>query len=197
MVMAMTADITAGESETLTSIDVGLTERFARGEREAFDQIVEEYEEWVMVLAYRLLGWREDVDDVVQDVFLAVLRNLGRFRGQCGLKTYLGKVTVSKCRSYQRKLLVHRKLLVVVKSERPETAAAADQGALAAERRNELRRAIRELPRRYREVVVLRYLEEMSPGEVGEALGVSQNAVRVRLSRARKLLEVLLAEFVR
>ena len=197
VVMPIAMEMDVGESKLLTTTEVGLAERFVRGERAAFEQIVREYQQWVATLAYRLLGWREDVDDVVQEVFLAVLRNLGRFRGQCGLKTYLGRVTVSKCRSYQRKLLVQKKLLAIVKAGPAGMAGSADQAALAAERSGRLRWALQKLSRRSREVVVLRYLEEMSIAEVAEALGLSRNAVDVRLNRARKRLKELLEELVR
>jgi RNA polymerase sigma-70 factor (ECF subfamily) len=82
-----------------------LVERFCRGEDSAFDRIVEVHGAEVAALAYRLLGWRQDVDDVVQEVFVAAFKGLKRFRGDCSLRTWLFTITVSKCRTHRYRRL--------------------------------------------------------------------------------------------
>jgi len=67
--------------------------------RAAFDRIVERYSAEVVVLANRLLGWPGDVEDVVQDIFLAVFVGLKKFRCECTLKSWLFTITINKCRS--------------------------------------------------------------------------------------------------
>jgi DNA-directed RNA polymerase specialized sigma24 family protein len=69
--------------------DQNLVARFRTGDKAAFEQIVEQYDSDVAGLVYRLLGWSGEVDDVTQDVFLAVYRHLHRFRGDCSLKSWI------------------------------------------------------------------------------------------------------------
>jgi len=166
-----------------------LVERFRRGDDSAFDRIVERHSAGVAALANRLLGWPGDVDDVVQDVFVAAFVNLKRFRGECRLRTWLYTITVNKCRSYR----LRRRRLRAVQVGDLEPAADENQGAerpaMDAEAFDRVRRAVQALPRRYREVVVLRYLQGLEPGEIGQLLGVKVNAIQVRLNRARARLK--------
>ena len=168
-----------------------LVERFRRGDDSAFDRIVERHSAAVAALANRLLGWPGDVDDVVQDVFVAAFVSLKKFRGECRLRTWLFTITVNKCRSYR--LRWRRRRLRIRKLDDPEVAASQDQGAerpaMDEETFGRVRRAVQALPRKYREVVVLRYLQGLEPGEIGELLGVKVNAVQVRLNRARTRLK--------
>jgi len=165
-----------------------LVERFRRGDDSAFDRIVERHSAEIAALANRLLGWPGDVDDVVQDVFVAAFVHLKKFRGDCRLRTWLYTITVNKCRSYR----LGRRLRAGKVSDL-EAAVGQDQGAerpaMDKETFGRVRRAVQALPRKYREVVVLRYLQGLEPGEISELLGVKVNAVQVRLNRARTRLK--------
>ena len=90
-----------------------LRARLRGGDDEAFDEMVREYQEWLGRLVQRLLGYEGAVADVVQEVLLAVWVNRRKFRGDCSVGTWLARIAVNKCRSYQRRLKVRRK--------RPET----------------------------------------------------------------------------
>ena len=86
-----------------------------------FDAVVRVYQPRVTPLAYRLLGWcAAEVDDVVQDVFVAVLRGSHAFRGNASLGTWLTAITVNRCRSEHRR----RQLRSLVLLRRRDTAAA-------------------------------------------------------------------------
>ncbi len=162
--------------------------------RPSFEQLVADHRQRVTRLCYRLLGWRADVEDVVQDVFLAVLRALPEFRGQSSVSTWLTRIAVNKCRSYLRKRVALLRLVTGPRAGRkPGIGQPADRGLLDDERFERVRHAVRKLAPKYREVVVLRYLEEMSPAEIGDVLGLKRNAVEVRLSRARGQLKEDLA----
>ncbi|MBI2823200.1 MAG: RNA polymerase sigma factor [Planctomycetia bacterium] len=174
--------------------DRELAARFARGEPEAFDRLVEQYYRRVAGLAARLLGWGDGAQDVTQEVFLAALRNRGRFRGQSGLWTYLAAITVNRCRSVRRRAWLRERVLGVVGAG-PRADAANAEGepcAVRDETAAAVRQAVARLPATYREVIVLRYLEELPVSEVAEVLGLKRNAVEVRLTRGRKMLEKLL-----
>ena len=172
------------------------TMRLAPRASPAFEELVAAHADRINRLCYRLLGWRCDVEDVVQDVFLAALRALPEFRGQSDAATWLTRIAINTCRTHGRKRL--RLRLFGGSPVEPELSAGsvAEGPLLARERSARVRRAVRKLSAKYREVVVLRYLEELSPTEIGGVLGLSRNAVDVRLNRARERMRRELADFV-
>ncbi|MBN1910501.1 MAG: RNA polymerase sigma factor [Pirellulales bacterium] len=150
-----------------------------------FDRVVAEHQARIVRLVGRFVDNRAEIEDVVQEVFLAALRNLDRFRGESRFSTWLASIAVNRCRSLHRRRALRRRLLpwlaVPNKVE--------DNRAEASETGEEVRRAVRQLPTKYREPIVLRYFEGMTVAEIAEVLGLAVNTVEVRLSRARKTLK--------
>lgn len=174
--------------------DRDLAVRFGRGEPLAFDQCVERYAERVTALAARLLGWREGGEDVAQEVFMAALRRQRTFRAESSLWTWLTVITVNRCRSLQRRRWLYDKWMQAMTAMRGEAiATSGERCAIRDETATLIRQAVAELPTKYREVIVLRYLEELPLGEMAELLGERRNTIEVRLTRAKKLLEPKLA----
>ncbi len=137
-----------------------LVERFRQGDDSAFDRIVEQYAAEVAALANRLLGWPGDVDDVVQEVFVAAWIGLKKFRGEASLRTWLFTITVNKCRRHRFRRLRRLRLVAVEEAETLESRdRSGDRAAMDQETFARVRRAIQTLPQKYREVVALRYLQ--------------------------------------
>lgn len=150
-----------------------------------------------MRLAHRLLGWQDGAEDVVQEAFLAALKSLPAFNGQSTLGTWLTAITVNKCRHHQRKGLLWRKFLDLARARPPAgDAPGPDRRGDRRETAMQVRRAVRLLPAKHREVIVLRYLEEMDVGEICEVLHLTRGAVDVRLHRARSKLKDALNELI-
>jgi RNA polymerase sigma-70 factor (ECF subfamily) len=176
----------AATADRAVPIDDGdLVARHRAGDASAFDDLVARHQDRVAALAHRLLGWPDDVEDVVQDVFLAALKGLPRFGGRSRLSTWLTSITVNACRSRQRRRASWLRRLAGLRGTRDADAWNAAPRSAGFDAGDEVRRAVQALPAKYREVVVLRYLEEMSVREVAEAIGLPTNTVEVRLSRAR------------
>lgn len=174
-------------------IDDGrLAERAASGDRAAFAQLVRQHQEGVARIARRLLGWDTEVEDVVQEVFVAMLRHLPEFRGDCRLGTWLYRITVNECRRRRRGRLLRLRCWWGARVT-ADGEGGAERTALRKEAGTRVRAAVAALPHREREVVVLRYLEGLAVADVGEVLGLSRNAVDVRLCRARDRLRRSLA----
>ena len=174
-----------------------LVEQFNRGDDSAFDSIVEEYSANIAVLANRLLGWPRDVEDVVQDIFLAAFLGLKKFRCECSLKTWLFIITINKCRSHRYKRMLRLRLFSRAAGKiAPAPPHPADKTPMDSETFDRIRRAVTALPAKYREPVVLRYLQELPTDKISRILGISENALQVRLSRARKRLKQDLAELI-
>jgi RNA polymerase sigma-70 factor (ECF subfamily) len=173
-----------------------LVEQFRRGDDSAFDRIVERHGAEVAALANRLLGWPRDVDDVVQDVFVAAFVGLRRFRGECRLRTWLYTIAVNKCRSHR----FRRRRLRVVNMEQAQAlespGGAGDRAALDEETFAKVRGAVQVLPQKYREVVVLKYLQGLDTPEICELLGLTVNTMQVRLNRAKKRLREQLGDLI-
>lgn len=177
--------------------DEPLVKKFNQGGDFAFDRIVEQYYAEIAALANRLLVWPGDVEDVVQDIFLAAYLGLKKFRCDCSIRTWLFTITINQCRSYRYKRMLRRKLFSrAVHKTSLAPAHAADKTPIDRETFDRVRRAVTALPLKYREPLVLRYLQELPTDKISQILGISPNTLQVRLSRARKRLKQDLAELI-
>lgn len=180
-----------------------LLERLRAGEAAAFEELVRSAGPRLLAVTRRLLRNEDDARDAVQDAFLSAFRALAGFDGNCQLVTWLHRIAVNaalmKLRGKKRRpeapiddLLPdfddtghHRNS---IEPWRPEPLAALEREEV----RSGVRAAIDRLPDSYRAVLLLRDIEEMSTGETARVLGLSENAVKVRLHRARQALRTLL-----
>jgi RNA polymerase sigma-70 factor, ECF subfamily len=193
------APAAAGEGMTLAGeVEQHLPapRRAVNASAEPFEALVARHETRVRRLAHRLLGWRDaDVDDVVQDVFLAALDRLDRFRGEASVATWLTRVTINACRTRQRKRWISLKWLRLHRPAR-FSEEGSDFTANRDDTSSRVRRAILELSPRDREVIVLHHLEGMAARQIAELMGDRLNSVQVRLHRARQRLKTGLADLV-
>lgn len=173
-----------------------LVEQFRRGDESAFKRVVEKYSAEVAALANRLLGWPGEVEDVTQEIFLAVFMGLKTFRCECSLRSWLFTITINKCRSYRHRWKLRRLLQTGSHERLPTATYDTSVSSMDTEDFNRVRRAVAGLPARYREPVVLKYLQELDADEICRILGISKNTLHVRLSRARKRLEPELAGLI-
>lgn len=169
--------------------------RFQAGDVTAFDEIVAVHQEQMVRLVHRLLDAPDEVEDVVQEVFLSALQNLKRFRGESKLSTWLTRIALNKCRSHRRRRLLRlRRLFPVARAA--SASAEEDPRVESSEIHQQLRRAVHRLSARYREPIILRYFEGLSVPEISQALGISTGNVEVRLSRARGKLREMLPDWL-
>ncbi len=174
-----------------------LVERFNRGDETAFETIIRRHSGDVAALANRLLGWPGDVEDVTQEVFLAALRGLKRFRSECSLRTWLYTITINKCRTWRYRRMLRIRFFSKASGKTAFTSARpVDEKAGDSDTFRRVRQVVKDLPGKYRQVVVLKYLQQLPPDQIGRILGISRNALEVRLSRARGLLKQELAELI-
>ena len=166
-------------------------------DRDAFDRLVVQSHEPIRRLVFRLLGWRDGVEDVVQEVFLSAWAGWGRLRDRGSSDVWLKRIAVNKCRSRLRREAVRIRWLGWLSGNRTvEPQCAMEDTLVAREQASRVREAIGSLKLRYREVTVLHYLEQMSVEQIAEVVGVRRNTVEVRLHRARRQLEELLADLM-
>ena len=171
-------------------LDDTLLERIAAGDGAAFTALFRRRQGDVYRVALLMTGRRTAAEDVTQDVFLAVMREAARYEpGRSTVTAWLCGIA----RNHSRRRLERDWRLVPLPDEHEEDAAAAVHADPAddlanAQRVEALRRAVLSLPLRYREVVVLCDLEELSYRDAAVSLGCAVGTVRSRLHRARALL---------
>lgn len=176
-----------------------------RGEDTAFASLLREHGAPLLATARRMLGCEEDARDALQDAFLSAFRAVHAFEGKSRLGTWLHRITVNsvlmKLRS--RKRACERRMEDLVPHftddghhvEPPcPFSDAAVRALQSSESRMILWRAIEQLPDAYREVIVLRDIEGLSTEEAGTHLGITANAIKIRLHRARQALRTLLGD---
>ncbi len=165
-----------------------------RGDRDAFNELVRSTYRDIYSLAYRLTGNPDDAGDVVQDAYVRAYRAIRRFRGDSSFSTWMYRIT-SNCASthLSRRTRQRTEELsddVPIVDLRPEQDPSLR--AEAAILRHHIDRAIRALPERLRQVVVLRDLHDLSHNEIAAELGITTSAAKVRLHRARQRLRTVL-----
>jgi RNA polymerase sigma-70 factor (ECF subfamily) len=177
--------------------ELALVERFRRGDDSVFDRIVGRYAAEVAALANRLLGWPGDVDDVVQDVFVAALVGLKKFRGESSLRTWLFTITVNQCRRRRVRRRHRPRMVSLENAERVESRGqGGDEAVMDEETFARVRRAVQALPQKYREIVALKYMQGLEINEICTLLRITANVAQVRLNRARKRLKEQLGDLL-
>ena len=173
------------------------------GDDRAFEQMVRAYGGRMLAVAQRILRNEDDARDAVQSAYLSTFKAIGRFEGGCQLGTWLHRIVVNaalmKLRSSRRKAEESLEPLLPTYQddghhveEFSHTDIPADELLERAEAKAIVRACIEQLPDRYRSILVLRDIEDVSNGDVAAMLGVTPNAAKIRLHRARQALTTLL-----
>jgi RNA polymerase sigma-70 factor (ECF subfamily) len=169
--------------------DVELLDRAAAGDKDAFGTVFERYQHVVYRFARAMTGSREAAEDVTQEVFIALIRDLRRYVPE---RATLGAYLYGIARNLSRdRLRRERRFLAwvsgVTLADEKCTVDPFEQ-MVAGETSADVRHALAQIPVRYREVVILCDLHDLSYAEAGEILHTSTGAVRSRLHRGRYLL---------
>jgi len=172
MTLPARAELTDGE----------LVSRIHAGEREAFELLVRRHNQRLFRAARGIVKSDPAAEDVVQQTWLDVYRNLASFRGDAAFTTWATRICIHGALAYARK---HPPVGEVVDIEGGVSPESPQQSVERAELGTVLESVLARLPQASREVMVLRDVLELDTAETAACLGVSQEVVRVRLHRAR------------
>jgi RNA polymerase sigma-70 factor, ECF subfamily len=197
--LAQTAGIQADEKALIRAAQ--------EGDQDAFGQLVRAYDKSVLRLAMNLLRSTEDAQDVYQEAFLRVYRNLNSFRFDCSFHTWLYRIVTNLCLDHMRKRKVRREESSQVEGlDGPvdrmdtfqESRADSDpqRSMFSGELRRGIKKALSELTARERMVFELRHYQGMKLRDIGETLGTTEEAAKNCLFRATQKMRVALGDFV-
>jgi RNA polymerase sigma-70 factor (ECF subfamily) len=186
--------------------DEELVRNIRLGDEAAFETLMRRYNGRLFRVARAILNDDRDAEDALQDAYLDAFRNMGGFRGDAQLGTWLTRIVVNQALMRLRRRKRDRVVLPFNgrdgEDNELETHVAdrqtesASEGLLRAELRRLLERRIDELPVPFRAVFVMRDVEEMTVQETADSLSIPAATVRTRLFRARALLREALARDV-
>jgi RNA polymerase sigma-70 factor (ECF subfamily) len=174
----------------------------------AYDELVRIYSASIFHVAYRMLGETAEASDVVQEIFLKVFRNIGGFKGEAALKTWIFKIAFSeilnRLRWWKRR---HRYATVSLDEEPkgngipagqslPSSSPTPEQALQSKEQETAIQQALGRLSREHRSIIVLRDIEGFSYNEIADVLDVSIGTVKSRLARARADLKKSLMQYL-
>jgi len=200
----MTAGTTSATGERR---EAQLIARILAGEKELFHDLIRPYERMLYLTAFAIVKNEGDAEECAQDAVVNAYRNLARFRGESKFSTWLVTIVVNEARQKLRKAkrAKEESLDEPMEGEEKEFTPAPltdwreipSEALERKELREVLRKAVADLPDIYRQVFTLRDLEEMNVRETAAALGVNENIVKVRLHRARIMLQRTLAPYLK
>ncbi|MFW6067189.1 MAG: RNA polymerase sigma factor [Myxococcota bacterium] len=185
---------TAGSDGLHAAPDDAVIERVRGGDIDVFEVLMRRYNQRIFRVVRSILGSDAEAEDAAQEAWLAAFRKLGTFEGRSAFPTWLTRIAIR--RALARRGRGRREVFSPDEvSGTPATEEASpDRATQRREAARLLERAIDALPPNYRVVVMLRDVEQVPTAEAAEALGLSEQNLRVRLHRARAALRGRLVE---
>ena len=191
--------------ETPAAIQDPLVVRLKAGDADAFEAVVRTHGGRMLAVARRFVRDEDTARDVLQDAFLSAFRGIRSFDGHAQLSTWLHRIVVNaalmKIRTRQRRPEQSiEPMLPTFQEDGHHTepvvswAESGDRLLERDETRALVRGAIADLPESYRVVLMMRDIEDLSTREAAGALGISENAAKLRLHRARQALATLIKQ---
>ena len=179
--------------------DVALVNALKAGNTNAFRFLVDKYRNLVWHMVLRMTNNQEDAEDLCQEIFIRVFKQIDKFRGDSKLSTWIGSIAYNACVDHVRKS--KREVLSDASSLGPVSLARSDVSPLLNNiDRNTMTKLVHQIiekmPLQYRTVVTLFHLEEFSYREIEDITGMPEGTVKSYLSRGREIIRQKMTELV-
>jgi RNA polymerase sigma-70 factor (ECF subfamily) len=177
-----------------------IVDRFRKGEKSAFEELVLQYQDKIYNLCRHMLRNTHDAEDAAQDTFIKAYHNLDNFRPEASFYTWLYRIAVNTCLDYKKKPFFEsffkkadegEEFIDEPASDRPSPEKLYESKQIG----SALNNSIRKLPSKLRTAIVLKEIEGLSYEEIADILEVSTGTVKSRISRAREELKQHLKKF--
>jgi RNA polymerase sigma-70 factor (ECF subfamily) len=182
--------------------DFTLIRAIQDGDHQAFESLVNRYQRQVANLIYMTMGSSNDVEDIAQEVFIRVYRSLPKFKFDASFFSWMYRITRNLCIDEIRKRKVRKVLSldfltedVLEKNRKSKEHELPTDAMLTDEKHRIIQAALKRLKPEHREILVLREYEDLGYSEIAETLGISPEAVKSRIFRARMELKILLSHY--
>jgi RNA polymerase sigma-70 factor (ECF subfamily) len=166
-----------------------MIERASAGDKVAFELIVDQYRPGLQSFAMRMLRNSEDASDAVQETFVKAMRSLKDFDSRRPLKPWLTRICANCCvdmiRDRKRGTTALEPYEFMLESSDPSLDEQAEHALMS----ETLKSALKRLPRKYRDIVLMRHFKEMDVNEIASAMNAPEGTVKSWLFRARALLK--------
>ena len=179
-------------------MDELLLRRAQGGDPEAFEQLMQPLEGLVWRVCWHYTGNREAAEDCGQEAMIRIWRNLGNYRGECALESWVYRIAANCCMDWLRKKKRDRSVSMEPLREQgfdpADPAPGTEEQAERKDERRRLREAIALLPEDQREALILTQLEKVPYEEAARMLSVEEGTVKSRVNRAKARLKEMLSE---
>lgn len=185
-----------GENTVVDHFDARLVKLARKGDQGAFAELVDLYKDKLFHLGYRMLSNRHEAEDVVQETFLRVHKNWSRYDDKQKFSTWIYRIATNLCIDRLRKRKPSYYLDAEMNDQEgmdgytlfPGDDKTPETEYLLSETQRTIHQAIAGLPAKYKSVIILRYLQEMSLQEISEVLDMPVTTVKTRVHRGREFL---------
>lgn len=180
--------------------DIRLINQALRGNQSAYESLMKKYKATITHLLFRIIQDPDEINDVVQEVFINAFRSLKSYKREYSFFSWIYKIALNKGIDYLRK----KKLQTFsidkpidsfngdYKFEIPDSTYEPDKHIIAAQRSTLIEEAINMLPPKYKKVIIMRHQEEKDYAEIAKELKMPIGTVKVHIFRARELLNKFL-----
>lgn len=168
-----------------------LVYRARDGDLKAYEILIQRYQDKVYNLAARMINNREDARDLAQETFIQIYKSLQHFRGDCSFCTWLYRVASNKCLDFLRRKRPEQVCHPAFEKDEliADSRAGPEEHLIKEEEAYMVRKALANLPRNYRMVLVLNHYQLLSYKEIAKILDLPVKTVATRLYRARLILK--------
>ena len=181
--------------------DEELVEKVKKGDADVYEKIIQKYQSKVFGLIYNMTKNQNDIEDLAQEVFIKIYKNLGKFKGESSLYTWIYKITVNLCLDEMKKrknvIYLDEKIEVddgEVNRELPSEDKSQEKLYEEKELQEKLHNCINKLPEKQKVMIVLRDIKGFSYEEISKITDVKLGTVKSQINRARLKLKELLDE---
>ncbi len=182
--------------------DIKVIQKILSGDVNSFEVLLNKYRDRIFRYVMNYIGNYEDAMELTQDILFAVYKSLPSFRGESKFSTWLYSITANHCKNYKKKAIKLKKVPLFVVDEygnENELSIADDNqniedNIIAKETMNIAMEELHKLPSDYKEIIILRDIEDYSYEEIAEILGIGLSNVKVRIHRGREMLTRCLSQ---